>query len=57
MYRLIHWSSSASLSLIASASIAFVPQPPKRGRLSLTRCSVTYVAIETYESSAEMHRL
>ena len=57
MYRLIPWSSSASPSQIASASIAFVPQQLKRGKLSLTRCSVTYVAIETYESSAEMHRL
>ena len=57
MYRLIHWSSSASLSLIASASIAFVPQQLKKGKLSLTRCSATYVVIETYESSAEMLKL
>ena len=57
MYRLIHWSSSASLSLIASALIAFVPQQLKKGKLSLTQCSATYVVIETYESSAEMLRL
>ena len=57
MYQQIHWSSSAFPSQIVSASIAFVQPLPKRGKLSLTRCSGTYVAIETYESSAEMHRL
>ena len=57
MCQLIHWSSSASLSLTASASIVSVPQQLKKVRLSLTRCSVTCEAIETYESSDEMLKL
>ena len=57
MCQQIHWSSSAFPSQIVSTLIAFVPQQLKKGKLSLTRCSVTCEVIETYESSAEMLKL